>query len=46
MEKLLGCRVHVVEPEAQHWAIRERIIEEAVPLWKTTGFTWSTSLSI
>ena len=32
MEELLGCRVHVVEPEALHWAIRERIIEEAVPL--------------
>jgi predicted nucleotidyltransferase len=32
MEQLLGCRVHVVESEALHWAIRERIIEEAVPL--------------
>ncbi|MGA2938198.1 MAG: nucleotidyltransferase family protein [Syntrophobacteraceae bacterium] len=32
MEQLLGCRVHLVEPEALHWAIRERIIEEAVPL--------------
>jgi uncharacterized protein len=32
MEELLGCRVHVVEPEALHWAIRERILEEAVPL--------------
>jgi len=32
MEELLGRRVHVVEPEALHWAIRDRIIEEAVPL--------------
>lgn len=32
MEELLGCQVHVVEPEALHWAIRERILEEAVPL--------------
>jgi uncharacterized protein len=32
MEELLGRRVHVVEPEALHWAIRERIIQEAVPL--------------
>ncbi len=32
MEELLGCRVHIVEPEALHWAIREQIIEEAVPL--------------
>ena len=32
MEELLGCPVHVVEPEALHWAIRERVMEEAVPL--------------
>ncbi len=32
MEELLGCPVHVVEPEALHWTIRERIISEAVPL--------------
>ncbi len=32
MEELLGCRVHVVEPQSLHWAIRERIIKEAVPL--------------
>ena len=32
MEELLGCAVHVVEPEALHWAIRKRIMEEAVPL--------------
>jgi uncharacterized protein len=32
MEELLGCRVHVVEPGGLHWAIRERIIKEAVPL--------------
>ena len=32
MEELLGCKVHVVESEALHWAIREHILEEAVPL--------------
>jgi predicted nucleotidyltransferase len=32
MEDLLGCPVHVVEPEALHWAIRERILKEAAPL--------------
>jgi len=32
MEELLGCPVHVVESEALHWAIRDRIMEEAVPL--------------
>jgi predicted nucleotidyltransferase len=32
MEELLGCRVHVVEPEGLDWAIRERIIKKAVPL--------------
>lgn len=32
MEDLLGCPVHVVEPEALHRVIRRRILEEAVPL--------------
>ena len=32
MEELLGCPVHVVEPEALHWSIRESILAEAVPL--------------
>ena len=32
MEELLGCPVHVVEPQTLHWAIRERVLEEAVPL--------------
>lgn len=32
MEELLGRPVHIVEPEALHWAIRERILKEAVPL--------------
>lgn len=32
MEELLGCKVHIVEPEAIHWAIRDRVLEEAVPL--------------
>ena len=32
IEELLGCPVHVVEPEALHRIIRERILAEAVPL--------------
>jgi predicted nucleotidyltransferase len=32
MEELLGCKVHLVEPEAIHRVIRKRILEEAVPL--------------
>jgi uncharacterized protein len=26
MEELLGCHVHVIEPAAVHWAIRESIM--------------------
>jgi predicted nucleotidyltransferase len=32
LEDLLGCKVDVVEPEGLHWYIRERVLEEAVPL--------------
>jgi len=32
LEDLLGRRVDVVEPEGLHWYIRERVLEEAVPL--------------
>ncbi len=32
MEELLGCSVHVTEVEGLHWYIRDRILEEVVPL--------------
>lgn len=32
LEDLLGRKVHVVEPEALHWYIRDRVLREAVPL--------------
>jgi hypothetical protein len=32
LEELLGRRVDVVEPEGLHWYIRDRVLEEAVPL--------------
>lgn len=32
MEDLLGCKVHIVEPEGLHWYIRDRVLKEAVPL--------------
>jgi uncharacterized protein len=32
LEDLLGCRVHVVTPQALHPYIRERILKEAAPL--------------
>ena len=32
IEELLGCPVHVVEPEALHRVIREHILAEAMPL--------------
>ena len=32
LETLLGRRVDVVEPEGLHWFIRERVLQEAVPL--------------
>jgi hypothetical protein len=32
LEDLLGCRVEVVTEEGLHWYIRDRVLEEAVPL--------------
>lgn len=32
LEELLGCKVDVVEPEALHWYIRDRVLNEAVIL--------------
>ncbi len=32
LEDLLRCEVDLVEQEALHWYVRERILEEAVPL--------------
>jgi predicted nucleotidyltransferase len=32
LEHLLGRRVDVVEPEALHWYIRDRVLSEATPL--------------
>ena len=32
LQDVLKCRVDVVEPEGLHWFIRERVLEEAVPL--------------
>jgi len=29
LEDLLGCKVHVTEPEGLHWYVRDRILEEA-----------------
>jgi predicted nucleotidyltransferase len=32
LEDLLGCKVDVVTEEELHWLIRDRILQEAVPL--------------
>lgn len=32
LEALLGCKVDIVPDNSIHWAIRERILNEAVPL--------------
>lgn len=32
LESLLGREVDLVEPEALHWYIRDRILQEAIPL--------------
>ena len=32
LEELLGREVDVVEPAGLHWYIRDRVLEEAVPL--------------
>lgn len=32
LEELLGCKVDIVPDSSIHWAVRERILKEAVPL--------------
>ena len=32
LQDILGCKVDVVEPEGLHWYIRDRVLNEAVPL--------------
>jgi predicted nucleotidyltransferase len=32
LEELLGCKIDIVTEGALHWYIRDRILEEAVPL--------------
>lgn len=32
LEELLGCKVHLLTEGAPHWYIRERVLQEAVPL--------------
>lgn len=32
LEELLGCKVDVVTEEGLHWYIRDRVLNEAVPL--------------
>ena len=32
LQEALGCKVDVVEPEGLHWYIRDRVLEEAIPL--------------
>ena len=32
LQELLGCRVDVVTEKGLHWYIRDRVIEDAVPL--------------
>jgi uncharacterized protein len=32
LEDLLGCRVDIVTEKALHWYIRDRVLQEAVPL--------------
>lgn len=32
LQDLLGRKVDVVEPDALHWSIRDRVLREAVPL--------------
>ncbi len=32
LQDLLGRKVDVVEPEAVHWYIRDRVLKEAVPI--------------
>ena len=32
LEELLGCKVDIVTEKGLHWYIRERVLQEAVPL--------------
>jgi predicted nucleotidyltransferase len=32
LEELLGCEVDLVEPDGLHWYIRDRVLNEAIPL--------------
>ena len=32
LQDLLGCRVDILTEDALHWYIRDRVLEEAVPL--------------
>ena len=32
LEDLLGCKVDVVSERALHWYIRDRVLQEAIPL--------------
>ena len=32
LQDLLDCQVDVVEPEGLHWYVRDRMLQEAVPL--------------
>lgn len=32
LQDLLGRKVDVVEPDALHWSIRDRVLREAIPL--------------
>ena len=32
LQDLLGCRVDIVTEDALHWYIRDRVLEEALPL--------------
>ena len=32
LEALMGCKIDIVTEDALHWYIRDRVLEEAVPL--------------
>ena len=32
LEALLGCKIDIVTEDALHWYIRDRVLEEAIPL--------------
>jgi len=43
LEELLGCRVHVVEPDSIREGLKEAILGEAVPLQTMTPIIHNTS---